>query len=103
MYTTSLPVDETKEFYNSKMPYQGWQLLKESNVGQAADAYKRNTGKKSLVGGSLFAGVNLDRVINDSHALDFSGSYGSARITIFPNFAGRELGSIVQIIYKEPE
>lgn len=104
MYTTSLDVNAAADFYRVKMPEQEWTLAKEMAAKKAVQAYEEATGKKSLGIKSPFSdGEDFEQVISDSYVLDFKASFGSAQITIFPNFLDRKLGSMVQIIYRYSE
>jgi hypothetical protein len=104
VYSTSLTVEEIKDFYKLNMPYQNWELEAELITEDALQAYKEVTGKKSLEFPSVFSdGENIEDIIKDAYVLDFQGQYGRSRITIFPNFVDRKLGSIIQIVYTEPQ
>ncbi|MFH0791215.1 MAG: hypothetical protein V2A64_06240 [Candidatus Omnitrophota bacterium] len=101
LYASPLPVNQLKEFYRSQMRYQGWETEKESNVGEAAQAYKQAAHKKDLGLPALFGdGGNLEQVINNACVLIFKGSEGRAKITIYPNFMDNKSGSLVQIDYR---
>ncbi len=101
LYASPLSVAQLKEFYQRQMPAQGWEMEKESNVGEAAKAYKQATHKKDLGLPTLFAdGENLEQVITDAYVLICKTSQDRAKITIYPNFMDRKAGSLVQIDYR---
>lgn len=101
LYASPLSVTQLKEFYQRQMPAQGWEIEKESNVGEAAKAYKQATHKKDLGLPTLFAdGENLEQIITDAYVLIFKTSRDRAKITIYPNFMDRKSGSFVQIDYR---
>ncbi len=100
MYTTSLDVDAVADFYRAKMPDKDWTLTNEIAAKKAVQAYEKTTGKNELGVESPFSdGEDFEQVIKDSYVLDFKANFGSARITIFPNFMDRKLGSMVEVIY----
>jgi hypothetical protein len=102
MYTTSLDVDAAADFYRVKMPGQEWTLTNEIAAKKAVEAYENTTGKKTLEIKSPFSdGEDFEQVIRDSYMLNFDADFGTAQITIFPNFLDRKLGSMVQITYSE--
>jgi hypothetical protein len=99
-YATKLSVEEVVAFYKAQMPAQGWEFIKETATQQAVEAYKSTTGKKDLGLEKPFSdGEDLNQIINDSYVLDFKGRAGEVRLTIFPNFVDRKLGTLVQIAY----
>lgn len=102
MYTTPLNVDAVADFYREKMPEQEWKLANEIAAKKAVDAYEKATGKKTLGINSPFSdGEDFEQVIKDSYVLNFEAGFGTAQITIFPNFLDRKLGSMVEITYSE--
>lgn len=103
IYTSSLPIEEVKEFYLDQMPYAGWQIKRDAPVSQAAEAYKSKTGKNTLVPPIFSDGENLGNVAAGAALLDFENQGEKARITIFSNFMGKESGSMVHIEYTKPD
>jgi hypothetical protein len=104
IYTTSLDVAAAADFYRQKMPQKQWAPVNEVSARKAVEAYEGATGKKGLGIQSPFSdGEDFQQIINDSYVLNFSADFGSCQITIFPNFLGRELGSMVQIAYSEKQ
>lgn len=101
-YMTPLSVEQAKDFYKLNMPYQTWLIQRDMPTGELVEDYKKATGKKSLGMYSAFSDAeNFDSVVHDGYLLDFKSGFGSASITIFPNFIDKKLGSVVQIVYLE--
>ena len=102
MYATPLSVEAAAEFYRKEMLALSWKPDQEVALSDAVQAYQQATRKKSLDLPTPYAGMeDLNEVVKNSYSLEFHGDDGSARIIIFPNFMGKELGSIVSIIYQE--
>ena len=102
MYTTSLDVGAAADFYRENMPEREWTLTNETAARKAIEVYEKITGKKSLGIKSPFSdGEDFEQLIKDSYVLNFTASFGSAKLIIFPNFIDRKSGSIVQISYSE--
>ena len=103
-YCTSLDVAAAADFYRGQMPLQQWELVDEIALQKALEAYKQISGKSTLGIKSPFPdGENFQQVISDSQVLEFRSGSDTCRITIFPNFLSRDLGSMVQIAYQEKE
>lgn len=103
MYATPLSVEETAEFYRKEMLALSWKPDQEIALSNAVQAYQQATRKK-LDLPTPYAGMeDLNEVVKESYSLEFHGDDGSARIIIIPNFMGKELGSIVNIIYQKKE
>ena len=104
IYTTSLDVRAAADFYRQKMPLKQWVSVNEISARKAVEAYQEATGKKGLGIETPFSdGEDFQQIISDSYVLNFDADFGSCQITIFPNFLGRELGSMVQIVYSEKQ
>lgn len=102
IYSTSLSVNEAREFYRSRMSQDGWVLQRETATAETINSYQRQTGKSFLRAENPLAdGENLNSVIQDSYLLHFKGSSGSIRITVFPNFVDRKNGAVVEIKYAQ--
>lgn len=102
MYTTPIDVATTADFYRREMAAQRWEPADEMAVWKAVDGYEKATGKKNLGIKSPFSdGEDFEQVVRDSYVLNFNSGSSTAEVIIFPNFAGRDLGSIVQITYIE--
>ncbi|HAH21568.1 MAG: hypothetical protein A2Y00_05800 [Omnitrophica WOR_2 bacterium GWF2_43_52] len=104
-YATSLSVEEVQDFYRNQMELRNWQVKRDfSAVREAVSEYKKVTKKKNIAVYSPFAdGEDMEGIIADARALDFEGEEGKAKITIFPNFMDRSMGSVVQIFYEKAE
>lgn len=99
-YSSPLSIEEIKDFYKIKMPSQAWELKNEIGPEQRLNA----AGKADInIPAPFLDGEDFKQAVNDSFSLDFNGRYGEANITILPNFVDRKLGSLVQVIYSEPE
>lgn len=100
MYATPLGVGEVVGFYKANMPDNSWEIERETATRDTMDTYVQATGKKDLGIKTPFRDAeDLNEIIKDSYVLDFKSGYGRARITVFPNFMDRRLGSLVQIVY----
>lgn len=104
-YATSLSVDELQDFYRNQMESRNWQVKRDFSAAQeAVSEYKKVTKKKAIVTYSPFSdGEDMEGIIADARALDFEGEEGKAKITIFPNFMDRSMGSVAQIFYEKAE
>ena len=101
-YTTTQSIPELGRFYVKNMSSYGWKL--ESNIAtkNSMEVYDRFSGtKKSIIIPKLpFADTeDLSKIIQDSYILDFKNRKAKVRITIFPNFVNRRLGSMVNLNY----
>lgn len=101
LYASSLPVNRLKDFYRGQMSDQGWEIEKEIDVKEAVEKYKKAAHEKDFGLPAPFADAeSLEQVISDAHVLNFKGSAGRAKITIYPNFMDSKSGSLVQIDYR---
>jgi len=104
IYSTVLDVDAAISFYRKQMLNDDWDFESQTSAAEAAQEYMKINGKKELGLELPFSdNENIDQVVNDSYVLNFSSGADKAEITIFPNFASRRLGSIVQISYYKSE
>lgn len=103
-YSTSLDVTAAADFYRLKMPNYHWQLTSQAATAKALEAARQASGQATLGIKSPFPdGENFEQVISDSYVLEFRSGSDTCRITIFPNFLNRKLGSMVQIVYQEKQ
>ncbi|MFC1704659.1 hypothetical protein ACFL1E_07795 [Candidatus Omnitrophota bacterium] len=103
-YSTKLSILEAVEFYRDAMPYEGWELTKEIDMGKVMQTYRKMTGKRMKVGAlriPLRGAARLDLSLRTTFVLEFTGRYGSAEITIMPSIIAGNPDSMVQIIYSE--
>lgn len=104
MYTTSMDVAAAANFYRKRMPDYNWEFLSQAGTREAAQAYMKESGKKSMGIESPFSdGEDMEDVINDSYVLSFADGAENVQVTIFPNFTSRALGSMVQVTYSAKE
>ena len=101
-YTSTQTIPDLGRFYVKTMPSYGWKL--ESNIAtkDAMEAFNKYSKTKTniIIPKLPFADTeDLSKVIQDSYILDFKNKTAKVRITIFPNFVNRKLGSMVNINY----
>ncbi len=96
-YTVSLGIEEVVGFYKKEMPGREWELVSETPLS-------KNFGGDISEGKSFSAGgMDIKQIISSGYVLEFSASFGSAEITVLPNFSDTKPGSIVQIAYREKQ
>ncbi len=101
MYATSLTVAQAREFYLSKMPYQGWELSGEIDSGKAIGSYEKQTKKELKINTPLADAEDFNEIFRAGRVLSFNGRFGRAEISLMPNFMDKKLGAIVQVEYSE--
>jgi hypothetical protein len=103
IYTTELTVAQVIDFYRKQM-LDDWDLVDDAATEDTIQAYTQVTGKKNLGVELPFSdGEDLEGVLNDSHMLSFTSGSEKAEIIVFPNFASRELGSMIKVSYRKAE
>jgi hypothetical protein len=104
MYLSRFTVKEVRNFYKEKLSSYGWALERDISTAESLAKYQAMAGKDYPAIGSPFSdGEDFNSVIKESYFLNFKSQRGDLRIVIFPNFVDRQIGSMVQINYKEAD
>jgi len=101
-YTSVLTIPELGRFFVKNMPSYGWKL--ESNIATknaiaVFDKYSETKSNKIIPKLPFPDMEDLSKIIEDSYIIDFRNKTAKVRITIFPNFVNRKLGTMVNINY----
>lgn len=98
-YKSSLPVNQTREFYKNKMPAAGWEMESEIAMDEELSSYEQ-AAKTNVGARPIFSDLTLKELISGGTILHFKGEHGIAEISLVNvKSSEKEQGSFIQIRY----